>query len=114
MSEFKGTKGKWKCTIHMSGDRTHEVRRVDSDNGIAICVIRTNNHDQARSNAQLISKVPEMLEMLKEAKRVIFSMKLSMWVHPDCSKDSEFYDMATTGEETENKIEQLIKEATTI
>ncbi len=91
MSEFKGTKGKWKCNIHMSGDRTHEVRRVDSDNGIAICVVRTNNHDQSRSNAQLISKAPEMLEMLgKVVKRL---------------NGNGFPSL-------QSEIEQLIKEAT--
>lgn len=65
MTEFKGTKGKWQYTFHESKDRTHEVRRIDSEDGVAICVIRTNNEQQARANAKLISKAPEMLEMLE-------------------------------------------------
>ena len=109
MSEFKGTKGKW--DIDSSSDS-----RVKLVGGLIDVWIYRNSGDidimEAKANAQLISKAPEMLEMLKEAKRVICSMKLSMWVHPDCSEGSEFYDMATTGEETEDKIEQLIKEAT--
>ncbi len=97
MSEFKGTKGKWKCNIHMSGDMTHEVRRVDSDNGIAICVVRTNNHDQSRSNAQLISKSPDMLAMLK---KVLDNLS------PEFPDKNQALIIS--------EIEQLIKEATTI
>lgn len=110
MSEFKGTKGKW--LVNRLDDTF-----INSENGKGVLCIQHNgcyDYKELPYNAQLISKAPEMLEMLKEAKRVICSMKLSMWVHPDCSKDSEFYDIATTGEETEDKIEQLIKEATTI
>lgn len=54
----------------------------------------------------------EMLEMLEVAQKLICSMKLSMWVHPDCSKDSEFYDICTTAQEIEDKINELIKEET--
>lgn len=60
--EFKGTKGKWTSTIHLSKDFTHEVRMVDSDSGIAICITRTNNQIQAEANALLISKAPELLQ----------------------------------------------------
>lgn len=106
MSEFKGTKGNW---------IRNGINGVHTENGKCVAISHSlESNLECKANAQLISKAPEMLEMLKEAKRVICSMKLSMWVHPDCSEDSEFYDMATTGEETEDKIEQLIKEATTI
>lgn len=68
--ETKFTKGEWKFTEHQSGDRTHTVRRIDS-NGVSICIIRTNNQIQAEANAKLIAAAPELLEALIEAEKFI-------------------------------------------
>jgi hypothetical protein len=79
--EFKGTKGKWEVTISNEYCGDYSIR---TENGSA-----TSFEDDA--NALLISKAPEMLEMLK----VIFLEKLN-----------------GTNIITYEPIEQLIKEAT--
>ena len=66
MSEFKGTKGKWK---------NKELYVSTEDNKtICSCYLMTFEHDKrgrriedvkSKYNALLISKAPEMLEMLK-------------------------------------------------
>lgn len=76
--EFKGTHGKWEvrkvggCII---------VQKVD-----VVCHVLDNN--EAKANALLISKAPEMLEMLIIGKQVLEDFGLD--------------------------VEQLIKEATTL
>ena len=65
MTNFKGTRGKWINKNHIHSSKTHDVHRIDSNLGIAICVLRTNNLEQKMANALLISKAPEMLEMLE-------------------------------------------------
>lgn len=83
MIEFKGTKGKWKvdkCEKDSSGRACYRIhtyiRPMDS---------------QMKYNAQLISKAPEMYEMLKT-------------LLDNSDVPNEIYDQA----------KQLIKEATTI
>ena len=86
--EFKGTKGKWIATTSING--RNAVKTIDDD----FMFIDTWNarispkltEEQARANTVLISKAPEMLEMLK----IILS--------------GQFVD--------KSEIEQLIKEAT--
>lgn len=82
------TKGKWQHINHISSDFTHQVNKVMSDT-VSICIIRTNNKEQAENNAKLIadagntyqstSKLPselaeankELLEVLKKALTVL-------------------------------------------
>ena len=68
MSEFKGTKGKWKIkdikspfetTINSSEYRIAEVKHFGGKN------FNDPIEKEAKANALLISKAPEMLEMLK-------------------------------------------------
>jgi hypothetical protein len=62
MSEFKGTKGKWEINPKAS-------RNVRCNNlTIANCSSGQNgeNEIEEKANALLISKAPEMLEILKE------------------------------------------------
>ena len=59
--EFKGTKGKWYFD--------KEKAKVYKENGNTLCVCyHTSIYDKEESepNALLISKAPEMLEMLKK------------------------------------------------
>lgn len=61
--KFKGTKEKWhKYTKTYSRNKVSEIKTID---GISICAINTNI-EESESNANLISKAPEMFEMLKE------------------------------------------------
>ena len=63
MSEFKGTKGKWRMS---DGDIGTQIK-VDFD--IPVCLMATpknRNSSEWKANALLISKAPEMFEMLKE------------------------------------------------
>lgn len=88
MSEFKGTKGKWivdKCEKDSSGMACYRIhtyiRPMDS---------------QMKANAQLISKAPEMLDLLNH------------FVNADPSDGTWNYQACM------DKARQLIKEATTI
>ena len=67
MSKFKGTKGKWKIkdikspfetTINSSEYRIAEVKHFEGKN------FNDPIEKEAKANALLISKTPEMLEML--------------------------------------------------
>lgn len=60
--QFKGTKGKWKLAENEYGYFT-SVRNLD--NSRKICTSRINNQIESNANLLLISKAPEMLEMLK-------------------------------------------------
>ena len=62
--EFKGTKYEWKYLPHESKDRTHTVREIKAD-GTSICIVRTNNQEQAEANAKLIASAPSLLEALQ-------------------------------------------------
>lgn len=85
--EFKGTKGKWKLA---NNDYGYYTSVINIDGTRKICVSRTNDMLESNANMLLISKAPEMLEMLKEAKNTL----------------NDIYEYDVT------EIEQLIKEAT--
>ena len=90
MSEFKGTKGKWKKTNRVF---------VLSENGKQVC--STTDFfikEQNEYDALLISKAPEMLTMLKRL-RMDYEMIIPYFPRRN---------------EIGNEIEQLIKEATTL
>lgn len=89
MNEFKGTKGNWRCVIPEGYGKSTLVM-----NGTDI-ICEMVKFEGKRYNAKLISKSPEMLNMLKELYNKI---------------DFEFPD----GDDLELRLEKLIKEATTI
>jgi len=69
MAEFKGTKGKWEIedikspyetTINSSEYRIAEVKHFEGEN------FNDPIEKEAKANALLISKAPEMLEMLQD------------------------------------------------
>lgn len=94
MSEFRGTKGEWhkdvtkknKIIVRLGESKIIELGTIYSDDCNHPACCKTEEH----ANALLISKAPEMLEMLKKAERTL----------------REVYDCCT------EEIEQLIKEAT--
>jgi len=61
MDNYKFTKGKWKLAQNEYGYYT-SVRNLDDTR--KICVSRVNNQIENNANLLLISKAPEMLEML--------------------------------------------------
>ncbi len=91
--EFKGTKGKWYYD--------KEKSKVRKEDGNTLCVCYYSNiinKEECEPNALLISKAPEMLEMLKELCNVILC-----------------YEQQTASiSNNKLKAEQLIKEATEI
>lgn len=107
-NEFKGTKGKW-IWIHSHGNT---LSRLESDNGQEICNFG-NDYDYYPTegvepnvyDAQLISKAPEMLEMLKKLSGAV---KDSMM---EISVDSEMFGYL---KDIDKANDNLIKEATTI
>jgi hypothetical protein len=84
MSEFKGTKGKWVLRTFPEGQMS--VRNESETR--KICVPRVQNYEESLANLLLISKAPEMLEML-------------IFLRPTFK-----------GTKTGVSLEQLIKEAT--
>jgi hypothetical protein len=87
MNEFKGTKGKWYFD--------KEKSKVCKDDGNTLCVCYyTNiiNKEECEPNALLISKAPEMLEMLQRVSDMVIE----------------------DAPHIRQEIEQLIKEATQI
>ena len=50
----------------------------------------------------------EMLKALKESRRTICRLRLSMSVHTDCVEDSEFADYVDLADSTECHLEKLI------
>jgi hypothetical protein len=61
MTNFKGTKGRW---YRYRKTDNHIVEAVLSDNDDVICSLLHNSHE-IEYNALLISKSPELLEMLE-------------------------------------------------
>ena len=61
MSEFKGTKGKWKF---IRNKNNFEIETFGISNWIIAKTI--TNAEQDEANAKLIAYAPEMLEMLQE------------------------------------------------
>ncbi len=101
MSEFKGTKEKWVIStgVLTSDNLEHVIitpqEQIKERKGYrAVCSISPLEHfdKEDQANALLISKAPEMLEMLKDIL--------------DCYNSGDVYH--------EYKIKQLIKEATEI
>lgn len=88
MSEFKGTKGKWEYSN--KNDYFHEVI-IKEPNLKSLCAVNSNL-EEVKYNALLISKAPEMLEMLKSLENDNNAIPELMWI----------------------KIKQLIKQATEI
>ena len=117
--EFKGTKGKWvikdyrqETVLSLSKDRK-DIVIAECGNFYDVTGSYHRTHeDEQNANALLISKAPEMLEMLHKAKLELSRIKGSMMAHPDCEEGSEFDDYTNSAEEVENEIEQLIKQAT--
>lgn len=93
MTNFKGTKGKWKLATNYYGYYT-SVRNIDDTR--KVCVSRVNDIVESNANMLLISKAPEMLETLKECMRVLSSVQ----------------SPATPSILLYREIEKLIKEAT--
>lgn len=101
--EFKGSKGLW----------FNDDGVIEDKEGREICYVYSNwPTKKDLYDRQLISKAPEMLEMLHKAKLELSRIKCSMMAHPDCEEGSEFDDYTNSAEEVENEIEQLIKQAT--
>ncbi len=92
MGEFKGTKGKWFVRKYdfSTNVLTTEMNALGNE---SICFLNSKSDFNDEANALLISKAPEMLEMLKD---ILSSMR------------GENFNIS------ENEIEQLIKEATNV
>ena len=59
MSEFKGTKGKWVV------EKTHEKGKwIQNEDGGYCAISAGSTKEESEANALLISKAPEMLQML--------------------------------------------------
>jgi hypothetical protein len=91
MDNTKFTKGKWKLAENEYGYYT-SVRNLDDSR--KICASRVNNQNESNANLLLISKAPELLEMLEKCKEY-FLLKTDRF-----------------SEERAEAIGQLIKEAT--
>lgn len=91
--EFKGTSGEW--VIEKTEIVRHASKGSISPYWKQICSFVNNGTDECKANALLISKAPEMLEMLKE-------------IYSKYEKDKHLLNVSPS------KIKQVIKEATEI
>jgi type II secretory pathway component GspD/PulD (secretin) len=91
--EFKGTKGKWEIS---SNDIKANQQTIFSAYGFFVKGKYTHT-EETKANALLISKAPEMLEMLKEVVTTY---------------DNERLKQSITMARVIDRAEQLIKEAT--
>jgi hypothetical protein len=68
MTNFKGTKGKWSITDGLPNGQDIQALRIQSDpeEWDIAAVWDDIPSEDAKANALLISKAPEMLEMLEE------------------------------------------------
>lgn len=91
--EFKGTIGKWGISNQV-GEKS-ELTKIFNGDGNTVCAIYTKpfTETEKKANALLISKAPEMLEMLIECEQ-----RLSIETNSQC----DFV----------NKVKELIKQAT--
>ncbi len=106
--EFKGTKGKWESS-RQKGVPGHCYQAQVFVDGISMaCIEPTDQEEEASANALLISKAPEMLEMLKEANKVI------EWYMENAKPDNNHTDFFNIGMNQRTQIEELIQSATTI
>lgn len=99
MNEFKGTKGKWFINEHFLqvGTKKDTEKSVLNDGTICRFNLGTQNYKSDKEtayNALLISKAPEMLEMLNT---VLF--------HDPCHYNEQWDKLI-------KEVEKLIKEAT--
>ena len=85
--DFSGTKGKWVLRTFREGQMSV---RNESDTR-KICVPRVQNYEESLANLLLISKAPEMLEMLISLKDRLLHFNDTLSV---------------------NEVDKLIKEAT--
>jgi len=106
--EFKGTKGNWiasEDTHNFSVNRKEDFqdgRRLHIDIRIYdIPVVDVSKSDENKANALLISKAPELLEMLE----MVYTLLNP--VTDDSGVKESYYQLMP-------KIEQLLKEATEI
>ena len=91
--EFKGTKGKWE-KVTSDWDFNQSVFLINTEQ--EICDIKSNS-EESKFNALLISKAPEMLEMLQ---KIVLMTEIC---------NGTFEDFR---ERYNTEIKQLIKEAT--
>ena len=98
MTNFKGTKGPWKLAFNDCSFYT-SVRNMDDSR--KICVSRVNDFEIQNANMKLISKAPEMLEMLEKISNIL---NVDEFLH-DTSIRQYFYHQI-------QEINDLIKEAT--
>ncbi len=105
--EFKGTKGKWQVKdeimINDFGVKYMVIDFIGIGHELCVDVYADENQDETNltANALLISKAPEMLEMLK----IVTMTPAYEYAKAEYGSDERHWT---------NKIEELIKEATEI
>lgn len=92
--EFKGTKGKW--VFRNKNNSSFSIEVIDKSFAEVYVSLDADDIYEAKANALLISKAPEMLEMLQ-----IYLADLNNIIPPSDAQRNRIQD-----------VEQLIKEAT--
>ncbi len=101
--EFKGTKGKWSISSEIDDKRNQPVFNIDANEDSQKSIITVWSgldkddeiDDEIKANAKIISKAPEMLDLLIESLDTF-----------TCNDSSD--------RDLKSRIEQLIKSATTV
>lgn len=101
MSEFKGTKGKWEM-VNTDKVESHLDIAINSDKSDCIAWVYSESdykNINGKANALLISKAPEMLEMIIELREIFDKYRVD--------NEQQF-------SKYKQPLEKLIKEATTL
>ena len=73
---------------------------------VAAEIVSDNNEEV---NNEIKQEEISLIDLLLKAKSTICSLKLSMLAHPDCTEGSEFDDYTLLAQETEDDLENYIK-----
>ncbi|MDQ8014870.1 MAG: hypothetical protein REI96_20650 [Flavobacterium nitrogenifigens] len=110
--EFKGTKGNWEFKDNLPEYHEPKCSRIEvfskQNPSFWICKVQNNGmigNEEGKANALLISKAPEMLEMLED---VCENLELQLAMRGGC--DADGYG----GTHLLEKAKTLIKQATGI
>lgn len=104
MSEFKGTIGKWSIYQRIDDNEENQYSVTSNNGKVCYCYnmsVSDYENNIARANALLISKAPEMLEMLKHHLSYLKSFENNI-------EDADFLEYLIF------KTSELIKQATEI
>lgn len=114
MSEFKGTKGKWKIGVVPSYNDTLKSAMLEIQSGsVWVCKVQNNGiveSEEGKYNALLISKAPEMLDEINETIKDLLCLQVP--INEAMKIDNRWEGMYELLQKQIDRKKELIKSAT--